>query len=60
MLGGLMDRYSRRLAAGSTLVISLDPAGVTPAAAPGRRRQLPRSTLASTVTQAAARRWGRC
>ena len=27
MLGGLMDRYSRRLAAGSTLVISLDPAG---------------------------------
>ena len=27
MLGGLMDRYSRRLTAGSTLVISLDPAG---------------------------------
>ena len=27
MLGGLMDRYSRRLTAGSTLVISLEPAG---------------------------------
>ena len=27
MLGGLMDRYSRRLMAGSTLVISLEPAG---------------------------------
>ena len=27
MLGGLMDRYSRRLPAGSTLVISLEPAG---------------------------------